>query len=299
MQIGSSPMVQHELPGKPLAPPQRNPVKPTPTSITGTKIQPTVYDSRLDSHTYLASVYPEIEIIQVTNHITTSLTVQSTTEDNDDALVRLQEAMNAAIKSNKGETGTGPGVISIKEDPELAKRKAEIAEKEKARAEKRRQNQIERERDRAGRVLGRSGLRNTMAGGLSVGALEDEDGMTTTRARPKPSRRPRRRNSEYSDDEDDYQKGRTREDEYDEDDGFLVGSDEEPEVVPDDSEEEAEFGEDDDAIGEEDGEGDERTKKKKKEKRRSGEEARGAGGAGRGRRNVVDDDDEEEAEKDE
>lgn len=107
--------------------------------------------------------------------------------------------------------------------------------------------QEERERDRANRVLGRSGLRTGGIGaGLTVGGLEDDDGMATTRARMvKPKSKSRLRNHEYSDEDEDYRGlRRTREDEYDEDDPFLVRSDEEPDLVPDESEEEAEMAED-------------------------------------------------------
>ena len=69
---------------------------------------------------------------------------------------------------------------------------------------------------------------------MTIGGLEDEDGMPTAKAR-KPARRGgNRRGDIYSDDEDDgYPRGRTREDEYDQDDGFLAASDEEPEIFDD------------------------------------------------------------------
>ena len=257
-------MEQYELPSKPLAP-----VKGTP------------YDARMDSHTYLASVHQATSIAQFTNHITHSLTVQTNSEQNDDALIRLQESMAAAVKGNKNAPDGGLGIINISEDPELAKKRAEQAEREKLRAQRRRQNQEEKERDRANRVLGRSGLRYGGAGaGLTVGGLEDEDGATTGRPRAKPSRKPRRRNSEYSDDEDDFRnRGRTREDEYDEDDGFLVGSDEEPELMPDDSEEEEEMVEDE---------------AEPKSKKRDSKGGKGDAAGGRTKRRRVVDDEEDD-----
>ncbi|MCJ1435035.1 hypothetical protein MMC27_004405 [Xylographa pallens] len=265
LQIASNPMEQYELPSKPLAP-----VKGTP------------YDARMDSHTYLASVHQATSIAQFTNHITHSLTVQTNSEQNDDALIRLQESMAAAVKGNKTTPDGGLGVINISEDPELAKKRAEQAEREKLRAQRRRQNQEEKERDRANRVLGRSGMRyGGSAAGLTVGGLEDEDGVTTARPRAKPSRKPRRRNSEYSDDEDDFRnRGRTREDEYDADDGFLVGSDEEPELVPDDSEEEEEMADDDEA------------EPKSKKRDSKGDKDDAAGGRTK-RRRVVDDEEDD------
>ena len=256
LQLGSNPREQFELTTKSLAPSQTNPYRQNASIAkrghfaNGTPS----YDSRLDSHTYLAAPHESAGLIRITNQITSSLGVQTSTDQDDDALVRLQESLAAAIKGNKTAPDGGLAIISVSEDPELAKKKAEVAEKEKVRAQRRRQVQEERERDRANRVLGRSGLRMSgLSSGLTIGGLEDDDGMGVARARTsKPKRKPRRRNSEYSDEEEDFRgRGRTREDEYDEDDGFLVGSDEEPEIVPDESEEEVETA--DDAEEEEEG----------------------------------------------
>ena len=200
------------------------------------------YDARLDSHTYLASPHEAVGMLRITNHVTASLAVQSYADQDDDATLKLQETMAAATKGQHGGDG-GIGIMHITEDPELAKKRAEIAEKEKTRAARRRQIQEDKERERNNRVLGRSGLRTSagFGGGLTVNGLEDDEGGMS---RPKPraskpkARKPRRRNSEYSDEEDYMTRGRTKEDEYDEDDGFLVGSDEEPEVAGDASEEE-------------------------------------------------------------
>ncbi len=301
MQLASNATEQLELPAKPLAPPQRNPLKPTPTAINRGRPTngETPYNHQLESHTYLTTPHESASFLRVTNHITASLTVQPSSDQNDDALIRLQESLAAAVRGSKSNAESGVGIISISEDPELAKKKAEIAEREKMRAQRRRQQQEDRERDRANRVLGKSGLRTGGGGGLTVGGLEDDDGMATTRARPsKPKRKPRR-NSEYSDDEDNFRnRGRTREDEYDEDDGFLVRSDEEPEVG-DASEEEEELGDEDaDADGVSD---DEKVKKKSPTVKRAVEKVDGGGAkveeggvAARGkRRRVVEDEDDE------
>ena len=286
MQMATNSMEQYELPAKPLAPPQRNPLKPTPTAMNRGKSAngSADYDARMDSHTYLASAHQSTGFLQITNHVTASLNVQATGEQEDDALIRLQESMAAAVKGNKTAADGSVPIISISEDPELAKKKAELAEREKIRAQRRRQNQEERERDRANRVLGRSGLRTGGMGGLTVGGLEDDDGMTTSRPKAKPARKPRRRNSEYSDDEEDYRnRGRTREDEYDEDDGFLVGSDEEPELIDDDDdEEEEELDEEESTAG--------KSKKLKNSTVGAGDDAAGARTK---RRRVVDDDEDE------
>ena len=271
LQLASNPREQFELAAKPLAQPQSNPTKPTPTSINRSRYQgpgPGPYNSRLDSHTYLAAPHEFGEIVRLTNHITASLAVQSSSDQDDEALARLQQSLAAAQKGNKNTSVGGLAVISISEDPELAKKRAELAEKEKSRMQRRMQVQQDRESIRNNNVLKRSGLRTGgMGAGLTVGGLEDEDGMATTKGRigkPK-SRKPRRRNSEYSEDEEDFRgRGRTREDEYDEEDGFLVGSDEELEVG---EESEEEIGMDD--------EGDEEDREEKAVKKRNSEEAAG------------------------
>ena len=241
------------------------------------------YNSRLDSQTYLAAPHEFGEIVRLTNHITASLAVQSSSDQDDEALTRLQQSLAAAQRGNKTTSDGGLAVISIHEDPELAKKRAELAEKEKTRMQRRMQVQQDRESTRNNNVLKRSGLRTGgMSAGLTIGGLEDDDGMASAKGKigkPK-SRRSRRRNSEYSEDEEDFRgRGRTREDEYDEEDGFLVGSDEEPEVG-EASEEELEMGDEvEDDIEEE-----------KTPKKRNSEEATG----GRvKRRRVIEDEDED------
>lgn len=292
IQLASNPREQYELTAKPLAPPHNNFIKPTNSAANrGRAANGTpAYNSRLDSHTYLATPHEHASLIRITNHVTSSLAVQSSSDQNDDALVRLQQSLAAATKGNKTAADGGLEIISISEDPEQAKRRAEVAEKEKLRAQRRRLMQEERERDRANRVLGRSGLRTGGIGaGLTVGGLEDDDGMATTRARMvKPKSKSRLRNPEYSDEDEDYRGlRRTREDEYDEDDPFLVRSDEEPEPVPDESEEEAEMVDDVD---------DEEEKPKKGSSKRdiaveAGEEV--VAGGRMKRRRVIEDEDED------
>ncbi|KAL2059635.1 hypothetical protein ABVK25_000928 [Lepraria finkii] len=73
LQLASNPREQFELTAKPLAPPQTNPAKPTPTSVHQSRSHgPTGYNARLDSHTYLAAPHESAELIRLTNHITTS-----------------------------------------------------------------------------------------------------------------------------------------------------------------------------------------------------------------------------------
>jgi RNA polymerase-associated protein LEO1 len=171
--------------------------------------------------------------------------------ETDGAVQRLRESLAAAARGGKKNADGTVTVIDVKEDPELAKKQAELAEREKLRAARRRQQLADREIDRGRRV----GMHyRTSGAGLTVGGLEDDDGMLTTRARPRKPRGPNRRGEIYTDEEEEYdRRGRTREDEYDENDGFLVGSDEELEVVEDDEEEEEELEDEDlDAEGESD-----------------------------------------------
>lgn len=245
IQVASNAREQFELAAKPLAPPHVVPLKAGFNAANrGRTTNGHSYDSRLDSHTYLTAPHEQAGLIRITNHVTSSLAVKSSTDQNDDALLKLQQSLAAATKGNKTAADGGLEIINISEDPELAKKKAEVAEKEKLRAQRRRQQQEERERDRSNRALGRSGFRpGGIGAGLTIGGLEDDDGMGASRTRMnKPKKPTRRRNSEYSDDEEEFRgMGRTREDEYDENDGFLVPSDEEFEIEGDGTEDDAEI----------------------------------------------------------
>lgn len=173
LQFASTPQIQYQLPGNPLAPPQQNPSKPISTATSDRRGKPTAnntsYNAKQDSFTYLAAPQASAQLVRVTNKVTTALTVQPPDETTDDALERLQNSLAAAVKGREG--GSGGKLISLTEDPELAKKKAEVAEKEKLRAQRRREAQEQRERERVNRTLGRSGPRT----GLTVGGLEDDE----------------------------------------------------------------------------------------------------------------------------
>lgn len=268
LQLASAPKEQYRIATKPLA----------PLNKSGD------YDTKLDSHVYLGAASETSGVFRLTSHLTHGLTVYPTTVETDDAVQRLQESLAAAVRGGKKTVDGSAPVIEVKEDPELAKRQAELAEREKIKAARRREQLADREMDR-GRRFGMS--HRTGGAGLTVGGLEDDDGLLATRPRTKKTRRPNRRGEIYTDDEEEYdRRGRTREDEYDEDDGFLVGSDEEPEVVDDDEDEDVLEDEDMDAEGEED-----LAPPKPKEKRAS--PAAGSPPSRKKNRYVVDDDDEE------
>ncbi|EME88970.1 uncharacterized protein MYCFIDRAFT_86164 [Pseudocercospora fijiensis CIRAD86] len=243
LQLASDPATQYEIDGNPLAPPQRNPIKPTPTSVTGgtkggRQGQPLdeKYDPKKDAFTYLVAPVQEAEALRVTHKITAGLSIKQTENVKDDAIERLQAALASAANATKVAGATGQ-LEATEVDPELQRLEAEKAEKQALRDRKRRENAQERERLRTDRALGRAGLSSGRYGGLNVGMLEDDEEGGIDRGRPsagKPRAKPRRRrNSEYSDDEDFGRKRFTREDSYDQEDDFVAPSDEE-EVVEDD-----------------------------------------------------------------
>ncbi|KAI9750432.1 MAG: hypothetical protein M4579_006471 [Chaenotheca gracillima] len=256
MQLANNPQEQFEIPAKPLAPPQIDPLKPTPTSKRKGRNAnaPTGYDSQLDSHTFLVTPQEGAQLLRITHHLTSSLTVLPSSDANDEALNRLQDSLAAAVRGNKQSADGGISMIKITEDPELAKKKAEIAERDRNRALKKRQALESRETERANRVLGKSGISRGGAAGLSVGALEDDDMPSPIRRRksgvPGNKRRGGARNRD-SDTDDDMPRGRTREDEYDKNDDFLADSDEEEDFEDgkgdDDDEEEEEEEEEEEA----------------------------------------------------
>ena len=243
LQMASDPTTQYEIDRNALAPPQRNPVKPTPTSIQagqkggryGTEFQEK-YDSKKDAFTYLIRPHPESSTLMVTHKITAGLLIKQSDSVEDDAIERLQASLAAASNASKVNGASGLSLVQVNEDPEMAKTKALEAMRQRERAERKRQNAIDRESARSNRVLGRSGLSSNRYSGLNVGMLEDDEMGDTPDGRPSPHKNRksrRRRNSEYSEDEDFGRKRFSREDEYDDEDDFLAPSDEE-EVVDDD-----------------------------------------------------------------
>lgn len=244
LQLASDPNIQYEIDGNPLAPPQRNPIKPTPISV-GTRgpkggrqgaIDGEKYDFSKDAWTYLIVPVQEAEALRVTHKVTAGLSIKQTESGEDDAIEKLQAAL--ANAANATRVGGASGTLEATEvDPELQRKQAEVAERQAMRNRKKLQNAQERERERADRTLGRSGLSSSRYGGLNVGMLEDDE-MEGGRGRPgagKARAKPRRRrNSEYSEDEDNGRKRFTKEDSYDIEDDFVAASDEEEEVEDED-----------------------------------------------------------------
>jgi len=249
LQMASEPTVQYEIDGNPLAPPQRNPVKPTPVSVTapaskgGRQGDGTIagerYDQNKDAFTYMVIPSESTSTLRVAHKITAGLSVRQSASVTDDAEERLQAALAHAVNATKVNGLSNAGLELIDEDPEQARKAAEELMRQKARADKKREAAAQRENERANRAMGRHGMSSSRYGGLNVGMLEDEEGMGGARPRkagttPRKSRQ--RRNSIYSDDEDFGRKRfATKEDEYDEEDDFVAPSDEE-ELVDDEDE---------------------------------------------------------------
>ena len=242
LQLASDPTQQYEIAANALAPPQKNALKPTPTSLKAGQKATRGHET----YTYLTVPDASVGLLRTTHKFTAGLSVLPSATTTDDALERLQNSLAAAVRGKNVSKDGAIEVLKVEEDPELAKKKAEVAEREKARAQKRREAAENRERDRSNRTLGRAGLSSTRysAGGLTAGMLEDEE-MGTTRARAKPKANRRRAyNDEYSDDEDlGRRKGNFAADEYEVDD-FVAGSDEEDEA------EEEEESDPDEGLGE-------------------------------------------------
>jgi len=227
LQLASNPTQQFAMSGNALAPPQRNPIKPTPTSLKpGQKER-----EGQQSYTYLTMPQPTVSLLRVTQRITAGLAILPSESTTDEALEKLQNSLAASVQ-RKGKAQTGNGsieIVKMVEDPELARKQAEVAEKEKMRAQKRREAAETRNRD--GRGAGRArAYGGGGGGGLSTSLLEDDE-MGTTRPRAKPKARKSAYNDEYSSDEDlGRRRGNFANDDYEVDD-FVAGSDEEEEVA--------------------------------------------------------------------
>jgi RNA polymerase-associated protein LEO1 len=204
----------YELQTKPLAPPRDS----------------KAYQEVQDSHTYVASPSIQSQLLLMVGHMTNQYTVRPNKSIEDDALEKLQRSLAAAARGgNKNDDKNGPQVITNTQDPELQKKRAELAEKERMRAQRRRETAAEK----ANIPIG-----GRRPGGLNVDDLEGRGGRRAPGSGRKPAgaKRPRRR-PEY-DSDDDLPRGRNREDEYDKEDDFLASSDEELEEGGDDDDEE-------------------------------------------------------------
>lgn len=186
------------------------------------------YQEIQDSHTYLASPSIASQLLLLVGHITNQITILPNKDIEDDALEKLQKSLAAATRGGtKGEDKGGPELITNTEDPELQKKKAEIAEKERIKAQRRRETAAEKQN------LPR--FHASSRGGLNIDDLEGRYGRRDLGVERKASK-PRRNRSSYNSDEEPRTR-KSREDEYDKEDDFLADSDEDIEESGDDQDE--------------------------------------------------------------
>ncbi|KAI9842998.1 MAG: hypothetical protein M1838_002900 [Thelocarpon superellum] len=295
-QYGGNPAESFELPAKSLAPLRTPSGKPTPHWRQGRDGNSGSYRAEDDSHTYLTTTHESAGLLRATHHITTSLNLLSSSIANDDALAKLQNSLAAAVRGNKTTADGTLNILNITEDPELAKKKAEQAEKEQLRAARKMQQSQMRDAERTSRQLAKHGLGRSA--GLSVDDLE-EDGRYAAARKRSGATAPRRKAPKRgdSDTDDDMPRGRTREDEYDKTDDFLVDSDEEEEEMEGDGDDD----EDDDGEEELLDDAPRASTSKSKAKAKADAEtdadedgAAAAAGPRTKRRRVVDDDEEDD-----
>lgn len=184
------------------------------------------YQEFQDAHYYTAAAHLASNSLLIVGRVTEQYTLRPNKVVEDDALQRLQRKLEEAKSASTQEM-----IITTKEDPELRKKQAELAEKERMRAQRRRETA-------AAKLDGVSNRYNR--GALSVGDLEGRRGGAGGRKRGQQSgaARKRHRNAEY-DSDDDLPDGARRVDDYVLDD-FAVASDEEGSEEADEDEEEEE-----------------------------------------------------------
>lgn len=240
------------------------------------------YQEVQDAHYYAAAAHLTTNSLLIVGHLTEQYTVRPNKELQDHALERLKADLAGLKKDRSAEM-----IIATREDPELQKKQAELAEKERMKLQRRRETAAARAADGAGgRYKG---------GALSVGDLEGRRGAGAAgrkRGAPGGAKKKHRR-PEY-DSDDDLPSGTRRGDNYDYEDGFVVNSDEESEMVEDDEEEEE--------ILEDEEDENERPRAKRQRTAEPDEDAEGeedtapahAESSRRRRRVIQDDDDDEE-----
>ena len=187
-----------------------------------------------DQHMYLGAPHLESSLVQLIQPINGTMRIVSTEDQNKGAVAQLEKSLAAAAAQTHDVFGQ---LRKMKEDPELERKRAELADKEISRRNRKVQLAEEKaEERRKNKLGGRMPFTSRGAGGLSEGFLEGDDDMPSAR-RPTKKKKPRsnRRGEILTSSEDDgYPRGRNREDEYDREDDFLAASDEEGDVEADD-----------------------------------------------------------------
>ncbi|KAI5278419.1 hypothetical protein KEM52_004699, partial [Ascosphaera acerosa] len=91
-----------------------------------------------DSHVYLGTPSDSADVLRLSAHVTAALDVLPTTTATDSAVEALRSSLAAAAFNKNLNPDGSVVIVDVKEDPELAKKRAEAAEREKLRAERKR-----------------------------------------------------------------------------------------------------------------------------------------------------------------
>jgi RNA polymerase-associated protein LEO1 len=233
LQLATDPTTQYEFSAKPLAPPQKNPPKPTP--LSGKAKNTNGYNASQDTFTYLTAPSASGFAIRTTNKVTTGLDVLPSAKA--DSLESIRATM-AAVSARMGEDIRNNGITIEEsvEDPDKVRLEAMEAEKQKLRAQRRLEKQKNKEAERNNRVFN-----SRRMPGLTLGGLEDEEDMGGRPRASRPKPRKSRRDSYSEEEEEMYGRLGGPQDAYEKDD-FVVDSDDDEEGD----------GEDEDAEGEDD-----------------------------------------------
>lgn len=222
LQLASDPTAQYEISAEPLAPRQVNPSKPTPVSRFDNSGRTGRAERDDAGHAYAMAISTISYGLRTEARVTATLNVQPNGSQSnvDGVLEKLKERY-----ANK-ELNSRALLQDIREDPELARKQAEQAEKERIRAARRLENQKQKLAAKEQRTRERAGLGRF--GGLTAADLEDLEGGYGRRGAGagRAKRRQNRRDRSESEEEA----------EYDEDDGFVAQSDESEEEIVGDSE---------------------------------------------------------------
>jgi RNA polymerase-associated protein LEO1 len=187
------------------------------------------YNQVLDGHYYAAAAELSSNLLMTVGHITEQYSIKPNKQAGDDALSILAMKMAEASKPAR----EGDFIVKTTVDPELQRRRAEMAEKERMKAQRRRENA-------AAKMDGGMGGRSR--GALSIGDLEGGRRSTGGRKRGAGGTRSRNRGPEYDSDDEDIR----RHEDYNLEDDFIAPSDEEEEAETGDDDEEELLDDEDD-----------------------------------------------------
>ena len=130
------------------------------------------YDPSKDAQVYLAAYHEEGDLTEIVAPLDAALKILPTGDLADESVLKLQQSLAATMNVHDPLTA----LKLTKEDPELARLRAEQFDKELQRGKRRREAAEDRLLGRRERVLGRGLGGPGGRAGLSIAGLEDEDG---------------------------------------------------------------------------------------------------------------------------